>query len=239
MREALKNELRLAAGDVSWFAAFIGGAYLLGVTLMVGIILIAKIHEYGPMGTFLALLGIVVAVMARRNLNPHVRMRLAVCMGTPRWSFVAADALVTALETAIATLAAVVLCFLENLVYRAVTGGGEDILGAINIFDCQYILLFILGMVVFNLFLTAFMNRFGVKGFFFVWIPLCLLNPLLTPAIYAARQGERSLLALLGRAAIWVVEVCSPIPWQVITLGILALVTAVSLLLLRKCPATL
>ena len=75
--------------------------------------------------------------------------------------------------------------------------------------------------------------------FFFVWIPLCLLNPLLTPAIYAARQGERSLLALLGRAAIWVVEVCSPIPWQVITLGILALVTAVSLLLLRKCPATL
>ena len=157
----------------------------------------------------------------------------------PRWKFVAADALVTALETAVATLAVVALCFLENLLYRAVTGGGEDIFGAINILRWQYILLFILGMVVFNLFLTAFMNRFGVKGFFFVWIPLCLLNPLLTPAIYAARQGERSLLALLGRAAIWVVEVCSPIPWQWITLGILALVTAISLLLLRKCPATL
>ena len=239
MREALKNELRLAKGDVRWFAAFIGGPYLLGVALMLGIILVTKNEAYGPIGTFLALLGIVVAVMARRNLNPHVRMRLAVCMGTPRWNFVAADALVTTLETAISTLAVVGLCFLENLLYRAVTGGGEDIFGAINILRWQYILLFILGMVVFNLFLTAFMNRFGVKGFFFVWIPLCLLNPLLTPAIYAARQGERSLLALLGRAAIWVVEVCSPIPWQVITLGILALVTAVSLLMLRRCSATL
>ena len=45
-----------------WLAAIIGGTYLFGVALMLGICLIFHISEYGPMGTFFALLGILVAI---------------------------------------------------------------------------------------------------------------------------------------------------------------------------------
>ena len=239
MTETLRAELRLASRDIPWLAAIIGGTYLFGVALMLGICLIFHISEYGPMGTFFALLGILVAILARRNLNPHNRLRLAVCMGTPRMRFVAADALVTALETTVSIGVVWALGMLEFLFYRTMFGWDGDVLNAINLFQWQNALLFVLAMTVFNLFLMAFLNRFGIKVFFFIWIPLCLLNPLLTPAVYAAREGDRSLMAGLGRMVIWVVDMCSGIPWPVLAGGVLLLLTGISLLLLRRCEVKL
>ena len=239
MTEALRAELRLASRDIPWLAAIIGGTYLFGVALMLGICLIFHISEYGPMGTFFALLGILVAILARRNLNPHNRLRLAVCMGEPRMRFAAADALVTAIETAVSVGAVYGLGLLEFLLYRSLFGGNGDVLDAINLFQWQYALLFVLAMTVFNLFLTAFLNRFGIKVFFFIWIPLCLLNPILTPAVYAAREGEGSLMAGLGHVVIWVVDICSGVPWPVLAGAALLLLTGISLLMLRRCEVKL
>ena len=168
MTEALRAELRLASRDIPWLAAIIGGTYIFGVALMLGICLIFHINEYGPMGTFFALLGILVAILARRNLNPHNRLRLAVCMGTPRMRFVAADALVTALETTVSIGVVWALGMLEFLFYRTMFGWDGDVLNAINLFQWQNALLFVLAMTVFNLFLMAFLNRFGIKVFFFI-----------------------------------------------------------------------
>ena len=172
MTETLRAELRLASRDIPWLAAIVGGTYLFGVALMLGICLIFHISEYGPMGTFFALLGILVAILARRNLNPHNRLRLAVCMGEPRMRFAAADALVTAIETAVSVGAVYGLGLLEFLLYRSLFGGNGDVLDAINLFQWQYALMFVLAMTVFNLFLTALLNRFGIKVFFFIWIPI-------------------------------------------------------------------
>ena len=68
MTEALRAELRLASRDIPWLAAIIGGTYLLGVALMLGICLIFHISEYGPMGTFFALLGILVGRVSFSDL---------------------------------------------------------------------------------------------------------------------------------------------------------------------------
>ena len=45
MTEALRAELRLASRDIPWLAAIIGGTYLFGVALMLGICLIFHISE--------------------------------------------------------------------------------------------------------------------------------------------------------------------------------------------------
>lgn len=237
--ETLKMELRVSARDLSWLAAFIGGAYILGAGLMLGVCLIWKIDEYGPIGTFCALIGILVAILTRRNLNPHNRLRMAVCMGVPRWRFIAADALLTALESAVSVLAVWGLSALELLLYRSLFGQAEYTFGPFELFRWQYALLYILGLTVFNLFLTAFMNRFGIKGFFCFWIPIWLLNPLLTPAIYAAENGEQSLMAGVGRAALWIIGVCARIPGPLLAGIALAAAVGISLLMLRRCEVKL
>ena len=80
--------------------------------------------------------------------------------------FVAADALVTALETTVSIGVVWALGMLEFLFYRTMFGWDGDVLNAINLFQWQNALLFVLAMTVFNLFLMAFLNRFGIKVFF-------------------------------------------------------------------------
>ena len=46
-------------------------------------------------------------------------------------------------------------------------------------------------------------------------------------------------MAGLGRMVIWVVDMCSGIPWPVLVGGVLLLLTGISLLLLRRCEVKL
>ena len=238
----LQNELRASAPDIKWMALCIGIGYGFGVALMV---LLARLllgaPEYFAMGLCFGLLGLLVGVLTRRNLNPHVRLRLAVGMGETRRAFLAADAVITALETLVCLGTLYLLGRLELGLFRLIEGDGMVVVADViaMVYRWQVVAAITAGMAVFNFFLTALTNRFGIKGYLVIWLPLCLLNPILTPAISAARSGSRSVLALLGHGVLWVIDTLSPVPWQVLVTTLALFLLLVGWLLARRCEVRL
>ena len=238
----LQNELRASLPDVKWMVLCIGIGYGFGVALM---LLLARLlmdePEYFAMGLIFGLLGLLVGVLTRRNLNAHVRLRLAVCMGETRWGFLAADAVITVLETLACMGVLYLLGRLELGLFRLIEGDGMVVIADVIaiVYRWQVVAAITAGMAVFNFFLTALTNRFGMKGFLVIWLPLCLMNPILTPAVNAANAGSRSILAMLGRGVLWLIDVLSPVPWQVLVATLALFLLLVGWLLARRCEVRL
>lgn len=238
----LQNELRASAPDVKWMALCVGIAYLCGVAIMLFLArLMMDAPEYFAMGLCFGLLGLLIGVLTRRNMNPHIRLRLAVGMGETRRAFLAADAVMTALETLVCLGALYLLGRLELGLFRLIEGDGMVVIADVIavVYRWQVVAAITVGVVVFNFFLTALTNRFGMKGFLVIWLPLCLMNPILTPAINAAQSGSRSILAMLGRGVLWLIDVLSPVPWQVLVATLALFLLLVGWLLARRCEVRL
>lgn len=240
--QTLKQELRASVPDVKWMALCIGIGYGFGVVLMVWLAkALMDVPEYFDMGLIFGLLGLLVGVTTRRNLNPHIRLRLAVGMGETRRAFLAADAVITALETLVCLGVLFLLGRLELGLYRLIEGDGMVL--TVDIMDIVYrwqvVVAITVGMAIFNFFITALCNRFGIKGYLVMWLPWCLINPIVTPAIHAAQSGSRSILALLGHGVLWVIDTFSPVPWQVLVAAGLFLLLVIGWLLTRRCEVRL
>ena len=237
----LKLYARLARFDLSWMAVITAGAYALGVamTLVLCRIFLRFEDGFGMVGGVMGLVGILLAVLTRHWLNPHTRFFIALTMGESRRSYLFFDSLIAALESLLLCALVWGLCHVEIAVYRLALPAWQNELNVLSFFRPANIAVFIASLVVLNLFWTALMGRFGIKGFFFTWLPLWMLGTLTGPAIHAAQSGERSLLGLIGRGMLWAIDACSFIPWQAIAGAALLAVLAVSAALLRRIPVRL
>lgn len=238
----LQRYTRLALFDLPLMVAVTAGAFALGmaIALLFCLAFLNWSDGYGMMGGAMGLVGILVAVLIRRNLNPHTRLFLALTMGESRRSYLVFDTLAAAVECCLLCALLWVLCHLEIALYSLVLPGWTNEMNMLELFFRPSVAaVFVAALVTLNLFWTAVMGRFGLKGFFLTWIPLCMLPSLLAPAIDAAQSGERSLFGLLGRGILWVIDGTSAVPWQAIIGAILLAVLAVSAAMLRKIPVRL
>lgn len=238
----LQRYARLALFDLPWMAAVTGGLFAIGVgmTLLFCLAFLSWSDGYGMMGGTLGLLGILLAVLIRHNLNPHTRLFLALTMGESRRSYLFFDTLMAVLECLILCALEWVLCHLEIALYSLVLPRYSNELNILELFYRPAVVgIFVAAIVTLNLFWTALMGRFGPKGFFLSWFPLWMLAVLTAPAIDAAQSGEKSLFGLLGRGIMWVIDAGSFLPWQAVAGAALLAVLAVSAALLRRIPVRL
>lgn len=237
----LRQYARLALFDLPWMAIVTAGLFALGVamTLLICLVFLDWSDGFGMMGGIFGLIGILLAVLARHMLNPHTRLFLALTMGESRRSYLLFDSLMTALECLLLCGEVWLLCRAELIVYRLVLPNWRNALDVLPFFHPAILAVFTAAIVVLDLFWTALMGRFGIKGFFLTWFPLWLLAILSAPAIDAAQSGQRSLLGLIGAGMLWTIDACSFIPWQAIVGAVLAAVLAISVGLLRRIPVRL
>ena len=238
----LQRYARLAVFDLPLMAAITAGLFALGVvmTLLFCLLFLDWSDGYGMMGGVPGLLGILVAVLVRHNLNPHTRLFLALTMGESRRSYLFFDTLAAALECLLLCALLWGLCRAEIALYSVALPGYANELNILEFFYRPAVVgIFIAALVTLNLFWTAIMARFGLKGFFLTWLPLWMLMVLSAPAVDAAQSGERSLFGLLGRGIIWAVDAGSAAPWQVIAGLVLLTFLAVSGAMLRRIPVNL
>lgn len=225
--------------DLPWMFAIIAGCFALGVAIVLVMCGIFHMDETVDMGMIISLVGLLVALLCRRNQNPHSRLHFAVLMGQTRRGFLLTDSLILLLEGALALAAIWAGGHLEIALYRAVFPAANATEFVLAVFQWRVVLVALLVMLVGNLVFTAVMNRFGIKGFLILWLPLCLVNMLVGPSLTAARMGRDTVIARLGRALIWIIDNLSGVPWQLLLGGVLAALTVGSLLMLRRCEVKL
>ena len=237
----LRQYAKMAVFDLPWVLMITAGLFFLGVaiTLFICVMFLSWEDGFGMLGGVLCLIGVLVAAITRHNLNPHTRLFLAVTMGETRRGYLLIDSLFLAGETLLMCFVAWCLCHLEILIYSILIPRAQNELNMLLFFKPSYIAAFVVGVLVLNLFWTAMMGRFGIKGFFFTWFPIWLICILTGPAVHAADSGEVSLLGLIGRGMLWVGAACGYVPWQLIAAVPLVVITAGSLLMLRKIPVKL
>jgi len=237
--EQLRRYGRAVLVELPWMLALTAGTFALGTAVTLLTVAILRPDDFGMVGGTLSLVGIFIAILVRNNLNPHTRLFLALSMGQTRRDFLVYNTLYTVVESLLLCGLAWVLCHVELGVYRFLLPGMENDFNILGFFRPVYLTAFTVGLVVLNLLWTALMGRFGVKGFLFTWLPFWLILMLVGPAIDAAQSGKGSLLALLGRGLLWVIDACSSVPWQALLGAALLLPTAAALLMLRKIPVKL
>lgn len=242
MRYDFNIARRLFWRDMAFFAACIGISWLCGAALSAVLVyfLFQPGDGYVAFGTFCVFLGLFVAVVACRNQNANTRYQLAVAMGQSRRGYLLTEIVSKFLQcllslglAALLHLAELGLCRLilpgeRNVMpFFAGMGAGELILGACGI---------ALAFVAVDLVVTALMVRFGMKGFFIVFIPIWLNSFLTSPSLHAAEEDTGSLLAALGHFLIWATETLSSIPVWLVAGVPAAVLSAVSVLYLLRAP---
>lgn len=232
----LKRYARLACFDLPYMALITVGIFALGVAMamLICVFFVTRSDGFGMLGTSMGFVGILVAVLVRHNLNPHTRLFIALIMGESRRSYLFFDSVTAAAECLLLCVLLWVLGHVEIAAYHILLPGWQNELNMLSYFRPDTIAVFIVALVTLNLFWTALMGRFGIKGFLLTWFPLWLLMVLMAPAIDAAQSGERSLLGLIGGGMLWVIDICSFIPWQAIVAAALVVILALSAALLRR-----
>lgn len=237
----LKRYARLACFDLPYMVLITVGIFALGMVmaLLICVFFVTRSDGFGMVGTSMGFVGILVAVLIRHNLNPHTRLFLALTMGESRRSYLFFDTLTAAAECLLLCALLWVLGHVEIALYHILLPGWQNEMNMLSFFQPDTIAVYIAALVVLNLFWTALMGRFGVKGFLLTWFPLWLLMVLMGPAIDAAQSGEQSLLGLIGGVMLWVIDTCSFIPWQGMVGAALLVILALSAGLLRRIPVKL
>lgn len=237
----LKRYAQLAWFDLPYMALITVGIFAIGMVmaLLICAFFVTRSDGFGMVGTSMGFVGILVAVLIRHNLNPHTRLFIALIMGESRRSYLFFDTVTAAAECLLLCALLWVLGHVEIAVYHILLPGWQNEMNVLSYFRPDTIAVFIAALVTLNLFWTALMGRFGIKGFFLTWFPLWLLMVLMAPAIDAAQSGERSLLGLIGKGMLWVIDACSFIPWQAIVAAAVAVILALSAALLRRIAVRL
>ena len=232
----LKRYAQLAWFDLPYMALITVGIFAIGMVmaLLICAFFVTRSDGFGMVGTSMGFVGILVAVLIR-----HTRLFIALIMGESRRSYLFFDTLTAAAECLLLCALLWFLGHVEIAVYHILLPGWQNEMNVLSYFRPDTIAVFIAALVTLNLFWTALMGRFGIKGFFLTWIPLWLLMVLMAPAIDAAQSGERSLLGLIGGGMLWVIDACSFIPWQAIVAAAVAVILALSAAMLRRIAVRL
>ncbi|MBR2895666.1 MAG: hypothetical protein IKC03_08430 [Oscillospiraceae bacterium] len=154
--------------------------------------------DFACIGTLMALVATLVGVIARGNLNGHVRFRLAVSMGETRISYLLCTPVVTAGVTLIGVLTAWLMYLAEKALYTAIYPNFENDIPMEEVFSWVVILCIVAGAVLLELVMSALMQRFGSKGFLVIWLGCCGLFMILPRMIDAYQSGSNSVLAKIG-----------------------------------------
>ena len=179
------------------------GFFVMGVALVLIINAVANEEpDYICMGTLLALIATAMGVIARSNLNGHVRFRLAVTMGETRRSYLLCTPIITAGISLIGVFVAWVLYLVEKALYTAIYPDFVNDMPMEMVFSWIVILCIVAGFVLLDMVLSALTQRFGQKGFLVIWIAYCALVLVFPRMIDAYQSGSTSVLARMGGAII-------------------------------------
>ena len=236
---------RLFWRELAFIALCIGIGWLCGLAVSAALVyfLFEPGDGYVSMGAFFGLLGLFVAVVACRNQNANTRYHLAVSMGQSRRGYLATEIIVKFLQCLLGLVLVGALTLLELGVVNLLFPGLADVSALLGETGAGEIALEVCGIslafVAIDLVITALMVRFGMKGFFIVFIPIWLNSLLASPSIHAAEENTGSILAALGHFLIWAADVLSAAPpWAVVGVPAL-LLSVISILYLLRAPVKL
>lgn len=220
-----------------------GALFMLGVQFalfLFGVILVLIInrfinedHDFAAIGSLMALMGSIFGGLMRGQGAP-VRCRLAVSMGRTRRSYILTDPVITALNCLVGIGFAWTLSRIELALYHALYPGWTCDLDLDVVFQWRVILLIVAGVCFLDFCLGALQLRFGAKGFAAVWFPLCFAPMIFGQAARAVQEGHDNLLALVGRAVLFVAGLLPPAAWAVIGGLLLLAILALSVQCYRR-----
>ena len=224
-----------------------GALFMLGVQFalfLFGVILVLIInrfinedHDFAAIGSLMALMGSIFGGLMRGQGAP-VRCRLAVSMGRTRRSYILTDPVITALNCLVGIGFAWALSRIElalyHALYHALYPGWTCDLDLDVVFQWWVILLIVAGVCFLDFCLGALQLRFGAKGFAAVWFPLCFAPMIFGQAARAVQEGHDNLLALVGRAVLFVAGLLPLTAWAVIGGLLLLAILALSVQCYRR-----
>lgn len=232
----IKKAIRVGQWDVLYILAFQGGAFLLGVAMVLIINRFANDDpSYACMGTLMSICGALGGELARGNVFGQTRFSMAVSMGQTRRSFLVGEVLTTAALMVAPFAVAFGLYQLEQFFYRKILWPGfTNELPFDGFFQWWVLLLLMAGTVLASLFFSAVQLRFGAKGMGIFWFLVGLSAMVIPQSVNRAIEGGDSLFARLGGGILWLVRTV-PVPaWIAIGVLVVLLMLAFSIQCHRK-----
>ena len=224
-----------------WTLLFQLGFFLIGCAMVLFINRFLNDEmDYACMGTLFSLIGACVGTVAKGNLTGNTRFALAVSMGQTRKSYLLCSSLMTAFNTACALVLVRLLWVLERGAYAALYPGySEEILLGPVFWSLPVMVCIVVGIVVFELGLSAMLQKVGIKGFFPLWL-VCMLFGIVFPrAAEAWQEGSTSLLARLGGGVLWLVESVPGWLWIGIAVAFVLAIPVAAVMIFRKAEVRL
>ena len=236
---------RVGLRELPFIAICTAAGWAIGVVLALTLMVLffEPGDGYASFGVFFGLGGVLVGVLASRNLHASTRFSLAISMGQTRRGYLLWDTVWKGIECLLGILLSLALGAAEMLAYSALFPGEVDVLGMMSGLlggDTVWLLLAgAAGLVVLNLVLTALLLRFGQKGFFVFFIPLWGFTFLINPAVQAAQVQSDSVLAGLGGLLLSLGASLSGAGWAVVLACIALAVMACIVAYLLRAPIRL
>lgn len=222
---------------LAWQGGFL--ALGLGMTL-VGIRLTSGNEEsYACLGSLYVLIATVVGVMVRGHTGGAGRFNLVMSMGLTRREYLLYDPMVTALMGVLGLAISWIVYHLETCWHHSFYPDAVIEMDFYVLFQLKYIPLFLLGLVLVDLVLTALTLRFGFNAFRVVWIALCLSCVVIPNSVSAYQAGGGSLFARLGWLLLTVAALLTPKLWLAVGIAALLAVLAASVRVFQKAEVKL
>ncbi len=230
-----KMYLKYYARDLPWMGFWIGVFWLFGVAFSALITFLFRDDQsFGCMGGFMALLGLLVAVLAAGNTNSHIRFRLAVAMGSTRQGYLVWNTVLTLAEGLVGAVVVVALARLEVWAFTALLPGWTNDFDFGQFLTPRVLLPLAVGMAAVQLLITALTNRFGMRAFAVVWLAVWLGSMALSSAVNQYQDGEGTLLAGIGAVLLRIGRAVGPTGGIWAGVAALVICAIVGVLMLRK-----
>lgn len=237
---AVKQYLRLSRRLPLYMLCWVGGLWLFGVLLVLGInTFINDEQNYACMGAMFSLAGVLPGVLLRGNLSGAVRFRLAVVMGQTRRSFLLWDTAINLAAAAMGILLSWALWQGESALYALLYPGYSSDIPVELAYRWQVLVPLLVILPLVCLFFSAVILRFGTKGFGVLWIVLWGGFMLIPSALSRAAEGGTSLLARLGSGILWLAGVLPPLAWAGVGGALVIAMTTAGVLFLRQAEVKL
>ncbi len=214
---ALKKYVKVHRWMPLWMLCWQIGFAIFGMAMVLIInAFLNQDPDFACLGTVMSLCGMAAACLVKAGGRTHTDFSLAISMGMTRRSYLACNPVMIFLWILQGFVTSFLIYHGELCLYTSLYPGYDNDIPLDGFFQWWVLVLIIAGIVLLDMFLNAWTIRFGMKGFGFLWIAMCLTFTLLPRTIDAYQEGGTSLFARIGGALCAV-----PIPvW--IALAILA-----------------